>query len=502
MQREVLRIKQVISAALLAPVLLSACISLPDSSDELLIDWKRHINKARALLENKEPEKAENEYQNAIKIIGNESTLAIFVALSKREEGLLFLGQKKNDKAAEKFSQAAAIFLAERKRDPDTYSIYTRQHFDSLFQLALLEKNEGKNADAIKHLHEALWADGNNEKSDQARDQLLMLENSINKNTMSTEVFEKVKELAILPTKERVGLDPVFNAAEQYSSRGDFASASAYLEALLELCKRKKDFTAEAATTYMLIKNKYQQGQLGPAENLCRQAVLLTSTNESFANMQAAFLGELSLVLNRKNKSQGEAASKAYMQALQAADTDKNKHRLAKTLEIFALIDFADARYKLADDALSKSIALLEPLPEKPELPGIETNYGRVLVAKGDLDTARVFLLQGIEKAKAPEDKFLGNLGLAILFLKQEKYDEALKYAQNARTLAQTAGDRAQAGIALAKCAVGQDDLARAQKELKAAQNEIPEIKTYTPPSFVESLEDEFSKIKKEIDRQ
>lgn len=484
---------------LLIPM-LSACIVMPDTTDEVLHDWKKHVNIARALLKEKQADNAKAEYQKAIEIVDKDKELQIFVALTKREEGLLYLNQKQPEKAAAKFSEAAKIFLAERKRDADTYSIYTRQHFDSLYQLALIEKADGKKDAAIKHMHEALWADNSNEKSEECKDQLLMLESSEVTKGLSKEVFATVRDLALKSSTDGIKPDPVISAADELLRKGEVEKAEAYIEALLELGRRKKDYNVQVGATIKLITIMYQLGRLDAAAKLAREAVALANTNEIYASFHSSFLAQQSLITNRQLDGKGETASIIYAQALQAAETDKQKHRLATMLEIFALIDQTEGRFKLAQDALGKAVQVLLPLPDKPDYTRIEIEFGSALVDGGEPQAAKGYLQEGLDHAKSAEDKFRASLSLSKAFLRLNKLGHAVKYAETANANATSAFSRAEAKIALANCSLAKKDREQAQKELQAASLELQEVKKTCPPKAFEMLEATCQQVKDQID--
>jgi tetratricopeptide (TPR) repeat protein len=123
---------------------------------------------------------------------------------------------------------------------------------------------------------------------------------------------------------------------------------------------------------------------------------------------------------------------------------------------------FASGDYPNAVKQLASAIEL------NPNLPQLQSFYGRALLETGDPDGAAAAFRK--ELARNPND-FAANLGLGEILTEQKQFSEANTVLQRALTLRPQS---AEAQLALGECFTGTGDLQKARPHLEVAVNSLP----------------------------
>lgn len=123
---------------------------------------------------------------------------------------------------------------------------------------------------------------------------------------------------------------------------------------------------------------------------------------------------------------------------------------------------FASGDYPSAVKQLASAIDL------NPNLPQLQSFYGRALLETGDPDGAAVAFRKELQRD--PND-FAANLGLGQILTERKQFGEAATALERALTLHPSS---AEAQLALGECLVKSGDLRNARPHLEAAVNSLP----------------------------
>ncbi len=484
--------------------LCQACVVVPESTDDILHDWKSHVNNARELAKKGNTKQAESEYAAANKALGSESDLIIYHALTLRELGHLYLSEKRNVDAKSSFIKAADLFQAQRKKDAEIYSIYARQHFDALYQLGLMELAAKQKVKAIEFFRQALWADTTNELAEKCKEQLLFLEGDVGmRPQISESVFKTVRGLAEISESHRLQTTSLLMLARKEQANGNVELALQYLNALYDLGKQRNDWACQAQLRFELIRHQYFCGNLDDARKLCDDALRLSSENEEYARLKFAYLICMFKIEDRlKHFQDADSFWKQAVELEKADKTGKLRGREIAILEQIAQLD-VDTRHNV--EAIRGFKRLFELIHSGPAIRPViyshyQSLYGTALLNNGDFEESRKIFLESLSPEMRKDDRYRSLTGLTSVYLAQHRPVEAKKCALEAKSLAVDSSGQVMVLMLLAKCAREAANSKEGLLLIDKALAESEKLKGTQSPQFIEAVKANCSVLKKQFE--
>lgn len=491
-----------VSAIALA-LFCQACIVVPEATDDILHEWKTHVNKARELAKNSKSKDAENEYALASKALQRESGLLIYEALTLRELGLLYQSEKRDADAKVVFLKAADLFQAQRKKDAEIYSIYTRQHFDVLYQLGMLALKEDQKLKAVEFFRQALWADSSNELADKCKEQLLFLEGAVGIRTEIPEsIFKTVRELAGVSDSRRLQTNHIILLARQAASRADKVLATQYLTALDDLGKQRNDWGCQAQVKFDFIRLHYVDNKLDQALKECEEALRQAEENEEYSNLKFTYLLWMYKIQDRQNHL--DEAEKYWKEVLALCKEDKSGKLIKRAELILEQILELDVDYGRNEAALRGFEKLFE-LDAKSKISPLllghfQSVYGNAYLNNRNFEEARTMFLEAMKTATQKADKFAIFAGLTSAYLALHEPVEAKEFAIKARGSVVDDPSKVTAFMLLAKCAHANGNPKGAIRFLDKADAEIEKLKGTQSPDYIAAVSNNSRVLKKQFE--
>lgn len=491
-----------VSAIVLA-LFCQACIVVPEATDDILHEWKTHVNKARELAKNSKSKEAESEYALASKALQRESGLLIYEALTLRELGLLYQSEKRDADAKAVFLKAADLFQAQRKKDAEIYSIYTRQHFDVLYQLGMLAQKEDQKLKAVEFFRQALWADSSNELADKCKEQLLFLEGAVGIRTQIPEsIFKAVREIAGVSDSHRLQTNHIISLVRQAISRSDKVLATQYLTALDDLGKQRNDWGCQAQVKFDFIRLYYVDDKLDQALKECEEALRQAEENEEYSNLKFTYLLWMYKIQDRLNHT--DDAEKYWNEVLKLSKEDKSNKVIKRAELILGQILELDVDYRHNEAAIRGFKKLFELLAKSKISPVQLGHYqsvcGNAYLNNGNFEEAKAMFLEAMKNATLQADKFAIFAGLTSADLALHESVEAEEYAMKARASLVDGPSKVTVFMLLAKCAHANGNPKGALKFLDKADAEIEKLKGTQSPDYIAAVSNNSRVLKKQFE--
>ena len=417
-----------VTAALLSLV-LSSCVVVPYSADDVLIEWKKTINQARAKQNQKDFPAAEEAFLKARDLVHKDPSLDLFEALTLRELGSLEIDAKNDDRARDYLKQSNTLFDSTRKKDADAYSIYTKKHFDGLYQLGKLEERNKHYNESEQYLKAALTTDAPESDKEACRTDLILLQEKLNRDNMvliPPAITEKIDALGKQHSDPATLTYVVFSTARGAAADDKTNEGKQLLAALLQYFRAKNDKHSELRAMSYFIAYAYGTDDLPLASALSTRALTI-SKDPSLSNFQSLFLAQSSLILLKGGNS--DTSSKTFQKARHQSDGDRTNKEIADILMAMGDLDANSSKNrKFARKAYSRAVELTEELPSYKETADrAKIKLAEAMARSDDFEDELALLLTMNPNSMPPELKTSYYLTLAANYRDLEKYQQAIK---------------------------------------------------------------------------
>lgn len=166
--------------------------------------------------------------------------------------------------------------------------------------------------------------------------------------------------------------------ARQLQNEGDYRGALTELKKAEELAKELNDATGIFAVLIQASDVYLNEGQIEPAEKLCQQALELASELESQPKLMASALNSRGMILALSRDY--EDAIEAFNQGLELAHAARYPLLAARIQVNLAKTAITANELLIAEEALFKGMALVEPLPPSQQKTFLNTAMGNQLL--------------------------------------------------------------------------------------------------------------------------
>ncbi|MBX9687087.1 MAG: hypothetical protein K2X27_10320 [Candidatus Obscuribacterales bacterium] len=460
------------------------------------------INVARKLGQEKKYQKAEAAYDEALHILKRDSNVKLFEALTMREKALLHLEIGEQQKAMKELEDSCDLFAKQAKLDRDTYSIYLRQHFDALFNLAELERKTAKRNAAIGHYKMAMQINPGNERKDACLVQILLLETEQrNKKAANYSPEQAMEVLKAMSKESEMPYLPILVRVRQLRQYERYREALELLQAMLDLSRQKGDADSEAATISEIISVYYELGDFAKARELLKVTERRCDKDPIFLNWKATFLAEISC-LNRREGLVPEAILN-FQQALKAADSDLERSRVSAIYSLCANSDNRRKEFKVAKANILNAIEAMSGVSNAEErMALLHLELGNIMVENNELSDSTLKLIEKSIQASAESSyKFMGEIAICNYYLKKRNGKKALQHAERCNELSWDSVSRAKALFLRAKARFSTGELQEAMEDLDDAIQLANESLQNQSITRIESLLDECKRLKQDLQK-
>lgn len=414
---------------------LSSCVVVPYSADDVLIEWKKTINQARAKQNKKDFSNAEIDFLKARDLVKHDRSLDLFQGLTLRELGLLELDIK-NDKLARQYLMMSnSLFESVRYRDADAYSIYAQKHFDILYKLGKLEERTNNLNEAELYLKAALnTAEGTEAEKEACRTDLLLLQEKLKRDSLVVipdAIAAKIEALAKLHPQPMDLISTVYQTArDKVFLEANINEGRQLMAALIQHFKATNDKASELRALSYFIIFAYGADDLTLANALCQRALAICKDDLRFANMQSLFMAQQSQILQKQGN--GEAASKLFQKARNQIEGDHTNKDIADTMIEMGNFDAeGSGKRKPAKKAYIRAVELLSDLPAFHEsLDSAKVKLATVMSKGEDFEDAQK-LLRSIDPTKLSlPNRYVYYVALSANYRDLDDYPHAISAAK------------------------------------------------------------------------
>lgn len=452
---------------------LKSCVVFPYSSDEVLVEWKKTTNQARAKEKGKDLAGAESLYLTAQNLVKADNSLGLFQALTLRELGNLKIEQKEDAAAISALEKSDKLFQESKKKDADSYSIYTPRHFDVLYTLGKEHIKANHLEIAETYLKRASETEGPEAEKDLCRNELLKVQENLNKDSLITvppEVSKRISKLAsAAPDGSKLIADLFDENRSKLQASLKKDSPIYELGALVEYYRGKKQTELELNALVHLVAIAYGAGDFNLANALCVRGVMLSEHDSALRHFIPQFLlqkSQVQLLLDNQDESM-----RAWFSGKKQIENDKVLKESVDALELMTGVTPFRSRKRANQIAYDHAVELMAESPYKRDLAFLRLKLCGVLAESDGQARVKGILALVDPKVLKETDRFSYYSYLTSIYSSLEDYNRALANAKLALQYAPDNDNKLWSYLSIAEISMQRKDLKSAKENLDAAHN-------------------------------